>query len=372
MLNDLLVIEIGQVLAGPYAGAIMADLGARVIKIEKPEGGDDSRRMGQPFLDDDALTFHEYNRGKESVVLDLKTPEGIARLHELAERADILIHNLRPDVPYALGIDPERFCERHPRIIYCEVSGFGNRGPLHIEPAFEPLLQAFSGIVSVNGEPDSRPSRLPISPVDLGTGMWTVIGILTALRERDRTGRGTVVRTSLLATAIGWMAPRINALVNEGKEQPREAMSGHAGLVPYQAFPTRDGDIFICCGNDRLFLKLCRVLDCEHLAHDAAFATNRDRLTNREQLVPLLAERLLGETRSHWTEQLRAAGVPCSPVNNLRELMAHEQFASVDMMSAPLNDDGARLVSLPLIFNDARVQPKALGPRLGSGDASGS
>ena len=207
--------------------------------------------MGARFLDDDSLTFHEFNRGKRSVVLDLKTDAGIRALHELAERADVLVHNLRPDVPEALGIDPEHFCERHPRLIYCEISGFGARGPMRNDPAFEPLVQAVSGMITINGDPSAPPSRLPISAVDLGTGMWTVIGMLAALRRRDTTGRGCVVQTSLFDTAMGWLAQRVDPLVNQDVELPREPMSGHSGLVPYQTFPATDGDFMVCVGNDR-------------------------------------------------------------------------------------------------------------------------
>jgi len=197
MLEDLRIIEVGQIIAGPYAGAILADLGATVIKIERPDGGDDGRRFGKPYLDDDSMTFHEFNRGKRSIALDLKTPAGVRALHELAAGADALIHNLRPDVPAELGIGPEDFCKEHPRLIYCEISGFGENGPMRNDPAFEPLVQAMSGLIMVNGDPAGPPSRLPISALDRGAGMWLVIGLLAALRERDRTGRGCVVHTSL-------------------------------------------------------------------------------------------------------------------------------------------------------------------------------
>jgi formyl-CoA transferase len=369
MLDDLQVIEIGQILAGPYVGAILADLGATVIKIEKPDGGDDGRRMGMPYLDDDSLTFHEFNRGKRSVVLDLKTPAGVAALDELVERCDVLVHNLRPDVPRALGIDPEAMCARHPRLIYCEISGFGSDGPMALDPAFEPLVQAVSGVITINGDPTGPPSRLPISALDLGTGMWTVIGLLAALRRREATGRGCVVRTSLFDTAMGWLSQRVNTLVNEGVELPRQPMSGHAGLVPYQTFSAADADLMVCVGNDRLFAKFCAVIDRPEWVNDPAFATNRARLTHRERLVPLIAAILRERPRSAWIDACVAVGVPCAAVNTLPEAIALEQFTASGMLSEPLGGGAMRLITVPLSFDGERPMPKGIAPKLGADDA---
>jgi formyl-CoA transferase len=369
MLEDLRVIEIGQILAGPYVGAILADLGATVIKIEKPDGGDDGRRMGVPFLDDDSLTFHEFNRGKRSVVLDLKTPEGVRALDRLAGACDVLVHNLRPDVPPALGIDAQTLCARHPRLIYCEISGFGSDGPMALDPAFEPLVQAVSGMITINGDPAGPPSRLPISAVDLGTGMWTVIGLLAALRERDRTGRGCVVRTSLWDTAMGWLSQRVNTLVNEGVELRREPMSGHSGLVPYQTFAASDADLMICVGNDRLFAKFCAIVERPDWASDPRFATNRARLTNRDALVPQIVAILAGRPRAWWIERFVAAGVPCAAVNTLADAIALPQFSASGMLSEPLAGGAMRLISLPLTFDGKRPGPRGIAPKLGADDA---
>jgi formyl-CoA transferase len=369
MLEDLRVIEIGQVLAGPYAGAILADLGATVIKIEKPDGGDDGRRMGKQYVDDSTLTFHEFNRGKHSVTLDLKSPEGVRALHALADECDVLIHNLRPDVPDALGIGPEAFCARHPRLIYCEISGFGERGPMRLDPAFEPLVQAVSGLITVNGDPSAPPSRLPISAVDLGTAMWSIIGMFAALRERDRTGRGTVVRTSLFDTSIAWLSQRINVLANYDEELPREAMSGHSGLVPYQTFPAADGDFMVCVGNDRLFVKFATALEHPEWIADPRFATNRARLANRGVFVPMLLELFAREPRAHWVDRLYAAGVPAAPVNTLRESVALEQFDASGMLSPPLDGGSMRLVTLPISFDGRRPYPSGLAPQLGADNA---
>jgi formyl-CoA transferase len=352
MLEDLRIIEVGQIIAGPFAGAILADLGATVIKIERPDGGDDGRRFGKPYLDDDSLTFHEFNRGKRSIALDLKTPEGVAALHRLADGADALIHNLRPDVPAELGIGPDEFCKQHPRLIYCEISGFGQNGPMRNDPAFEPLVQAMSGLITVNGDPAGPPSRLPISVLDRGAGMWLVIGLLAALRERDRTGRGCVVHASLFDTAMSWLSQRIAGFLNEHVEHPREPNSGNNGLVPYQTFTAADGDFMVCVGSDRVWAKFC--------------AKNRARLENRKTLVPLMAEIFVQQPRAYWVERFHEMGVPAEPVNTLRESLALEQFAATGILAPPMADVGMRLVALPLTFDGKRPYPHGIGPKLGA------
>jgi formyl-CoA transferase len=265
-----------------------------------------------------------------------------------------------------LGIDPERFCERHPRLIYAEISGFGQRGPMRLDPAFEPLVQAVSGMITINGDPSGPPSRLPISAVDLGTGMWSVIGVLAALRRRDATGRGCVVRTSLFDTALGWLSQRVNTIVNQDVEMRREPMSGHSGLVPYQTFSASDGDVMICVGNDRLFAKFCAVLGHAEWIANPAFATNRARLRKREELVPAIATVIAERSRAHWTEHFGAAGVPCAPVNTLREAMALEQFAASDMLGPPLAGGATRLIGLPISFDGTRRHADAIAPKLGA------
>jgi crotonobetainyl-CoA:carnitine CoA-transferase CaiB-like acyl-CoA transferase len=249
MLERIRVIEIGQVLAGPYASTILADLGADVVKVEKPELGGDARHMGAAFRHGDSLHFLDINRNKASVTLDLKSAVGVEQLHALLETADILIHNTRPGVVDALGIDGPSVCARHPRLIYCEISGFGNRGPMRMLPAFEPVAQAFSGILSINGNPDGPPARIGVSVVDVGTAMWTVIGALAALQHRNITGKGGVVNTSLLKTALAWAGPHIAGFLNEG--------TAHPHLVLYQTFDANDGALPIAAGNDRLFARLC-------------------------------------------------------------------------------------------------------------------
>jgi formyl-CoA transferase len=368
-LRHLKVIEIGQIIAAPYAAAILADLGATVVKVEKPDGGDDVRHHAKPFVNGESLTFHEFNRGKRSVVIDLRSEAGIAELHALAADADVLIHNMRPGVPEALGIDPERFCEAHPRLIYCEISGFGQNGPLRMDPAYEPLIQAMSGLVSINGDPAGPPARVPLSITDLGTGMWTVIGLLTALHQREETGRGCVVRTSLFDTALTWMAQRLDAYVNEGAQTPRSPMSAVGGIVPFQQFATADDALFICVASEGLFVKFCDALAHPEWARDPDFADNRARAKHRERFIALVADVLAREPRDVWLARLRAAGVPCSPVNAVPDVVALEQFAASDMLSPPLGGTPMRLIGLPLSFDGERPRPAGPAPSLGADNA---
>jgi len=362
-LAGLKIVELGQVLAGPFAGAIFADLGALVIKVEKPNGGDDARQMGAAFRDGDALIFKDFNRGKRSLALDLKSPEGIAALHAELADADIMLHNLRPGAAEALGIGSAAITARHPRLIYCEMGAFGHKGPLATRPGYEPLLQAYCGLSAITGAPDGPPTRMGASVVDQGTGMWTVIGALAALAERARTGQGGVVNTSLYETATMWAGQKLSAFVNQG-ELPQKHASGHPAFVPYQGFDTADGPVLVCCGNDRLFAKFCALLDRPEWIGDPRFATNRARLTNQGELLPMIAALMAQSSRKKWLAALEAAGVPCAPINTIPELAADPQTAALGML-APVPGTDYQLVALPLSFQGERPAITAPAPALG-------
>jgi len=362
-LAGLKIVELGQVLAGPFAGAIFADLGALVIKVEKPNGGDDARQMGAAFRDGDALIFKDFNRGKRSLALDLKSPEGIAALHAELADADIMLHNLRPGAAEALGIGSAAITARHPRLIYCEMGAFGHKGPLATRPGYEPLLQAYCGLSAITGAPDGPPTRMGASVVDQGTGMWTVIGALAALAERARTGQGGVVNTSLYETATMWAGQKLSAFVNQG-ELPQKHASGHPAFVPYQGFDTADGPVLVCCGNDRLFAKFCALLDRPEWIADPRFATNRARLTNQGELLPMIAALMAQSSRNKWLAALEAAGVPCAPINTIPELAADPQTAALGML-APVPGTDYQLVALPLSFQGERPAITAPAPALG-------
>jgi formyl-CoA transferase len=296
-LAGLKVVEIGQVFAGPYAGAILADLGAEVIKVEKPEGGDDARQMGRAFRHGDALNFVEFNRGKRSVALDLKSPEGVAALHALLEHADILVHNMRPGVPEALGLGAAEVTARHPRLIYCAMAAFGHVGPMRDHPGYEPLLQAFGGLSSITGEPAGSRCAWAHRSWTRARGCGPSSARSPPLIQRARTGRGCVVNTSLLETAMAWGNQKISAFVNQG-EQPVRHASGHPGFVPYEAFDASDAPLLVCCGNDRLFRKFAEVLGHPDWPADPRFATNRARLENQDALLPLIRAEMAKRPRA--------------------------------------------------------------------------
>lgn len=363
VLDGLRVIEMTQVIAGPLAGAILSDLGAEVIKVEKPNGGDDGRQTGPAFLDGDSLSFVELNRGKKSVTIDLKSEKGMADLLTLIESADIVLHNQRPDVIRKLGLDGETLLARFPRLIYCQISGFGHTGPMELEPAYESIVQAYSGLSSINGFPDKPPVRIGASVCDLGTGLWTILGALAALRRREVSGEGSIVDTSLLETGLSWSASAINALINMDI-QPKRHGTGFANMVPYQTFDAPDGALVICAGNDRLFAKLAKVLRREDWLEDERFATNRARLIHREALVTQVTAELARGTRDGWLAQMREAGIPSSPVNDIADIIDDPQIAALDIVRK-LPDADVTLVGLPLSFDGARPAHQFRSPRLG-------
>lgn len=363
-LSGIRVLELGQVLAGPFAGAIFSDLGAEVTKLERPGGGDDARQMGPAFRHGDALVFHIFNRGKKSVTIDMKTPAGLAAFEELAAQADVLVHNLRPGVVDAIGISGKALCERYPRLVYCEISAFGHLGPLSHLPGYEPLIQAYSGLSSTNGGPDDPPLRIGASVCDQGSGMWAVIGALALLQQRQVSGRGGVVQTSLLETALSWNGQKNDAYLNQG-EVPQRHASGHPGFVPYQAFDTATGPLLICCGNDRLFAKLASALGRPEWANDPRFSTNRARLEHKESLLALLDDLLRQASREEWSHRFESIGVPCSPIHTVPEALAQDQVQKLGILQAVPGEDFS-LTGLPLSINGVRPALTASAPRLGA------
>src|SRR3990167_10953 len=367
ILEGIRVLELGQVLAGPFAGAILADLGAEVIKLERVDGGDDARHMGPPFRHGDALNFHIFNRGKKSVALDLKCADGLAAFERIVAGADVFIHNLRPGVTQALGIDGEALCARHPRLIYCEISAFGHAGPMRMLPGYEPLIQAFSGLSSTNGGPADPPMRTAASVCDQGTGMWAVIGALALLQRRHLTGRGGVVSASLLETAVVWNGQKADAYVNEGR-LPDRHRSGHPGFVPYEAFETDDAPLLIGRAYDLLFAKLAPEVGRPGWIEDERFATNRARLINKDSLLEHLGPLLRGQDRAHWLGRFTAAGVPCAAIHTVPEAMAHPQVQALEILQAVPGED-FKLTALPFSIDGERPSHRCVAPRLGQHNA---
>lgn len=367
-LEGVRVIEVGQALAGPLAGAIMADMGADVIKVEKPDGGDDARGWGPPFGPDGvtSLYFHGQNRNKRGITLDLKKAGDVEALHRLCETADILVQNLRPGVVEEIGIGPATMLARHPRLIYCSIWAFGDRGPMKMKPGFDPLLQAYGGMMSVTGRPEDPPTFCGASINDKATGMFTVIGALGMLRRRDVTGRGGMVDTSLFETAVHWVEGQVNNHLHTG-DVPKRHGTGGAVIVPYQVFDTADRPLCLAAGNDRLWARCADVLGHAEWAADERFAKGAARVRNKAALLPLIAEVLRTRPRDAWIAALEAAGVPCAPVNDIGEVVASPQFDAVGIVQQ-LPAGGPRVVGLPISFDGERPRSLRDAPRLGEHD----
>ena len=366
-LAGIKVIEIGQAYAGPLAGAILSDMGADVIKVEKPDGGDDARLWGPPFVEGDSAMFHANNRNKKSVTLDIKSAEDVTRLKALVRDADILIQNLRPGIVDDFGIGPDAMLEVNPRLIYCSIWAFGYQGPLRLAPGFDPLLQAYAAVMTMTGRPEDPPTFCAPAINDAATGMWCVIGALAALQQRHTTGQGCVIDTSLFETAVSWVSGALNNYHLTGNVPARHG-TGSALLVPYQTFETADRPICIAAGNDRLFVKLAAALGHAEWCADPRFEDGRKRAVNRAALVALMEPVLLGQSRDHWMRVIGAAGVPCAPVNDIAELAQTEQLAAVDLMRT-LPGSEMKVVGLPISFNKQRPHPSADSPKLGQHNA---
>ncbi|HHW32752.1 MAG TPA: CoA transferase [Paracoccus solventivorans] len=364
-LAGLTILELGHSVAGPYAGLILAELGARVIKVENPETGDYARGWGPPFLDDDATAFHALNRGKESVTLDFSDPEQLGLLRRLIARADAVIQNLRPGLLGKFGIDVAEVRAEHPELIWCDIGAFGKSGPLAAKPGYDPLAQASSGIMSVTGEADRPPVRVGVSLVDMGSGMWTVIGLLAALVERLKTGQGAHVSTSLFETGLAWMTIPLAAHAVSGEVRKPHG-SGLAEIVPYQAFEAADGQVMIAAGNDRLFARLCEAIPgLAGLGADERFRQNRGRVMLRDELIPQI-EAAIGRLRvAEVAALLDAAQVPNCPLLRVDQVWTHPQTEAVGILTRAGDH---RWVGLPFSIDDHRPSSGGVAPRLGAQD----
>ena len=362
-LSGVKVIEVGLNLAGPLAGEILAGLGAEVIKVERPEGGDDARGWGPPFVHGASMSFHSMNRNKRSVTVDFKDPAALERLQCLIAESDIFIQNLRPGVAEEIGLGPTALLELNPRLIYCSIAAFGHQGPLRLKPGYEILLQAFAGLMSMTGEENGPPLRMGTSVVDFGTGMSTAIAALAALRQRDRTGRGCVIETSLFETALFWLCNTFAQYTVSGKV-PERHPTGSPRQVAFGAFETKNGPLIIGVANDRLFAKLARALNRPEWVEDPRFRTNADCLTHRDYLLGEIRTILRQETKEQWMDRLEAAGVPCAPILTLPEVLAQPQTDALGIFHSVPETDG-KMLSLPLSFDGVRAALSKRAPQLG-------
>ncbi|HVH75376.1 MAG TPA: CoA transferase [Stellaceae bacterium] len=363
-LKGLCVVEIGHSVAAPVAGMILAELGAEVVKVENPKGGDAARGWGPPFSEGTATCFHAFNRGKRGITIDLANPGEAQSLKRLVlERADVLVSNLKFGALDRFGLAAEALLAEKPALVYCSIGAFGATGPLRDRPGYDPMMQAYGGLMSLLGEEGRPPVRVGVSIIDIATGLWAAIGILAALRERDRTGRGGVVDASLFETTLAWMTLPITTYLANG-EIPKRFGSGIEQIVPYQAFAAADGHIMVAAGNDNLFRRLAAAIGRPGLADDARFRSNADRVGNRAALIAILDDIFATEPVAVWEERLEAAGIPNGRIQSVDQVVADPQTAALGMIQQ-LAGGGPSLIGLPLSFDGARPPLKKLAPRLG-------
>jgi crotonobetainyl-CoA:carnitine CoA-transferase CaiB-like acyl-CoA transferase len=373
-LSGLVVVEIGHSIAAPYAGMILGELGAEVIKVEHPRTGDAARGWGPPFAAGAATCFQAVNRAKRGITVDLADPGECRRLKRLIlDRADVLLHNLKFGALVRYGLSAAALTSEKPSLVYCNLGAFGAVGPLRERPGYDPLMQAYGGLMSLMGEDGRPPVRVSVSIVDLATGMWAVIGVLAALAERRRTGRGGVIDTSLYESALAWMTIPIAAYLVDRKLPTRQG-SGVEMIVPYQAFAAADGWLMVAAGNDNLFRRLCGVIARRELAEDPRFRTNKDRVVNREALIAILGDIFAAQPVATWQSRLDEAGIPNGPIQTLDQVVGDAQTSALGMIQklaqASSAENPLSLVGLPLSFDGGRPPFAKAAPTLGEDNGS--
>jgi crotonobetainyl-CoA:carnitine CoA-transferase CaiB-like acyl-CoA transferase len=363
-LAGLKVVELARVLAGPWAGQTLSDLGAEVIKVEAP-AGDDTRAWGPPFVtrDDDvsAAYFHSTNRGKASVVVDFRTPEGQARVRELVAEADILIENFKLGGLAKYGLDYNSLARVNPALIYCSITGFGQTGPYAHRAGYDFIIQGMSGLMSITGEPDGQPQKSGVAITDIFTGVYAVTAILAAVHQRHATGLGQHIDMSLLDVAVSVTANQALNFLTTGTP-PGRMGNAHVNLAPYQVFDCADGHIIIATGNDGQYQRLCRLLGLDDMATDPDFARNRDRLANREAMIARLTAATRARSRDDLLAACEAEGVPAGPINRMDDVFADPQVIARGMK---IDLDGVPGVRAPMVFSDAELALHRPAPKLG-------
>ena len=369
VLSDVVVVDLSRVLAGPYCTMILGDLGATVIKVEQPGRGDDTRQFGPPYIAGESAYYLGLNRNKYSILLDFSTPEGKQRLLELIRTATVLVENFRPGTLQRQGLDYETLKAINPGLIYCSISGYGQTGPYASRPGYDFVAQAESGVMAVTGEIDGDPQRVGSPVGDVSAGMFACTAILAALRVRDRTGQGQHIDIALIETTMSLLSNVASNYLISGEEAARFG-NGHPNIVPYQAFHTRDGHVVVSCGNDRLYQSLCRLLGREDLANDPRFATNPQRVRNRNELVPVLQEAFLARTTDEWLPELRAVGIPCGPINSVSQIFndPHIQARGYVWECDHPKAGKIKLAGSPMHFSETPTRLYKAPPLLGEDD----
>jgi len=362
-LAGIRVVDLTSSLAGPTATEILGALGADVVKVEHPQRGDEARAWGPRFWEGGSVMFFAANASKRSLALDVKDERGKEVLLRLIDRADVFVQSLRAGTAERLGLGTDELRARNPRLVYCSIGAFGRRGPLAGQPGYDPLMQAFAGIVSLTGEPDRPGVRVGASLVDIGTGVWAALGIVAALYERAQTGVGREVDVALFETALSLVGYQLTDALHTGVA-PGRFGTAFPLIVPYEVFPTQDGELMISAANDGLFATFAERIGRPELAGDRRFRTNPDRIANREELLPLVREKLAERPSAYWLEQLD--GIPVAPVQDLAEVAAHEQTRATGIVQQL---DGIETLGLPLQIDGERVGHETAPPTLGRDSA---
>lgn len=364
-LEGIKVVELAQNLAGPFCAEILSHLGAEVIKVEKPGIGDDARHWGKLLSEDAGASFNAININKKSVVLDLKDPAERDKLLKVVDGADVVVQNMLPGVLEKMGLGAKELMARNPRLIYCSVSAYGNAGPKRSEPGYEPIVQAFSAMCMMSGWPGGPPIRMGTQVLDHGSAMWAAIGVLSAIIERGKTGKGKLVETSLFETATAWWMNPYSNYAATG-EVPERHPSGSNGVVIFSGFETADSPIVIAAGSDRLFLKLADVLGKPEWKAEPAYANNRGRVEHKDKLLGECQAILKTRPRAHWLKVITEGGVPCTAVNTLPEMLAEPQTEAMGMLqSVPNLASDVKLIGLPIQLDGQRPKFRQRAPRLG-------
>ena len=372
-LEGVKVLDLTQYVAGPYAAQVLADLGATVLKVERPQTGDVYRHQGPVFKKGESASFLTLNRGKRSLELDLGSVTGHRRLHELLAEADVLVENMRPGALAKFGVDYPSLAPRYPRLVYCSISAYGQEGPLASAGGYDTTIQALSGLMAMTGHPGGPPAKIPVAALDFGSALYAVVGIQAALAQRERTGRGQWVQTSLLECAIAWLSMHVVTYLLGG-EEPGPAGTRSPFFAPYEAYRTADGYLVVVgTGGRDAWGQLCRTLGLERLLDDPRFATNADRVSSAEELRNELEAVLSTRPSAEWEQALNEAGVACAPVQPLSAVLASEQMKVLGMLAHLEHPVAGQVpaVRLPVTLSDAPTTAQAPPPALGADSERG-
>lgn len=362
-LDELVIADFGRVLAGPYATMLLADLGAEVVKVERPGVGDDTRSWGPPWVGDQSSYFLSVNRNKRSVAIDLSDPEGLEEARRLVERADVVVENFMPGTMDRLGLGYDAVASLRPDIVYCSVTGFGGNNQL---PGYDLLIQAVGGLMSITGPDPQTPTKVGVAVVDVITGLHAAVGILSALRHRDRTGEGQRIEVNLLSSLLSALANQSSGYVAAGVV-PTAMGNRHPSITPYEVFRTADRPFVLAVGNDRQFASLCEVLGRPDLPTDERYATNSARVANRQELVAILNDTLSTASADHWFDALTAKRVPCGPLNDIADAIALAERLGLDPVveiDDPRRDEPFRSVANPIRMSATPPRYRSAPPLL--------